>query len=51
METVRSNFLQGHDGLRVFEETGEEVTVEWNKLHIGELHNLQSSPYLIRVIR
>jgi hypothetical protein len=29
----------------------DEVTGEWRKLHNGELHNLYSSPDIIRQIR
>jgi hypothetical protein len=28
-----------------------EVTVGWRKLHNEELHNLLSSPYIIRIIK
>jgi hypothetical protein len=46
--------------LRVFENRvlrgmfgpkGDEVTGEWRKLHSGELHNLYSSPDMIRQIK
>jgi hypothetical protein len=46
--------------LRVFENRvlrgmfgpkGDEVTAEWRKLHSGELHNLCSSPDIIRQIK
>jgi hypothetical protein len=30
---------------------GDEVTVGWRKLHNEELHNLYSSPSIIRVIK
>jgi hypothetical protein len=29
----------------------DEVTGEWNKLHNGELHNLYSSPVIIRQVK
>jgi hypothetical protein len=29
----------------------DEVTGEWRKLHNGELHNLYSTPYIIRQIK
>jgi hypothetical protein len=36
---------------RIFEPKRDEVTVEWRKLHSGELHNLYSSPDIIRQIK
>jgi hypothetical protein len=36
---------------RIFGPKREEVTGEWRKLHIGELHNLCSSPDIIRQIK
>jgi hypothetical protein len=33
---------------RIFGPTRDEVTGEWRKLHSGELHNLYSSPDIIR---
>jgi hypothetical protein len=30
---------------------GDEVTGEWRKIHSGELHNLYSSPDIIRQIK
>jgi hypothetical protein len=36
---------------RKFRPKGDEVTGEWTKLHIGELHNLYSSPDIIRQIK
>jgi hypothetical protein len=38
--------LRGISGLK-----GNEVTEELRKLHIGELHNLYSSPDIIRQIK
>jgi hypothetical protein len=35
---------------RIFGPKGDEVTGEWRKLHNGELHNLYSSPNIIRQI-
>jgi hypothetical protein len=52
--------LRGEHRLRVFEKRvlrrifgpkRDEVTGEWRKLHSGELHNLYSSPDIIRHIR
>jgi hypothetical protein len=36
---------------RIFGPTRDEVTGEWRKLHNGELHNLYSSPDIIRQIK
>jgi hypothetical protein len=36
---------------RIFGPKGDEVTGEWRKLHGGELHNLYSSPDIIRQIK
>jgi hypothetical protein len=36
---------------RIFGPKGDEVTGEWRKLHSGELHNLYSSPDIIRPIK
>jgi hypothetical protein len=36
---------------RIFGPTRDEVTGEWRKLHNRELHNLYSSPYIIRQIK
>jgi hypothetical protein len=35
---------------RIFGPKRDEVTGEWRKLHRGELHNLHSSPDIIRPI-
>jgi hypothetical protein len=35
----------------MFGPKGDEVTGEWRKLHSGELHNLYSSPDIIRHIK
>jgi hypothetical protein len=37
--------------LRIFGPRRDEVTGEWRKLHSGELHNLYSSPNIIRQIK
>jgi hypothetical protein len=37
--------------LRVFGPKGEEVTVEWRKLHNEELYNMYSSPSIVRVVK
>jgi hypothetical protein len=36
---------------RIFGPKRDEVTGEWRKLHIGELHNLYSTPRIIRQIK
>jgi hypothetical protein len=36
---------------RIFGSKRDEVTGEWSKLHSGELHNLYSSPDIIRQIK
>jgi hypothetical protein len=36
---------------RIFGPKRDEATGEWRKLHIGELHNLYSSPDIIRQIK
>jgi hypothetical protein len=36
---------------RIFRHMRDEVTGEWRKLHNGELHNLYSSPDIIRQIK
>jgi hypothetical protein len=36
---------------RIFEPKRDEVTGEWRKLHTEELHDLYSSPSVIRIIK
>jgi hypothetical protein len=36
---------------RMFGPKSDEVTVEWRKLHNRELHDLYSSPSIIRIIK
>jgi hypothetical protein len=36
---------------RLFGPKRDEVTGEWRKLHSGELHNLYSSPDIIRQVK
>jgi hypothetical protein len=36
---------------RIFGPKGDEVTVEWRKLHNKELHDLYSSPSIIRIMK
>jgi hypothetical protein len=35
----------------IFGPKRDEVTGQWRKLHTGELHNLYSSPYIIRQVK
>jgi hypothetical protein len=37
--------------LVIFGPTGEKVIGRWKKLHNVKLHNVYSSPYVIRVMR
>jgi hypothetical protein len=37
--------------MRIFGPKTDEVMGEWRKLRGGELHNLYSSPYIIRQIK
>jgi hypothetical protein len=36
---------------RIFGQKGDEVTGEWRKLHKEDLHDLYSSPSIIRIIK
>jgi hypothetical protein len=36
---------------RIFDPKKDEVTGDWRKLHNEELHNLYSSPNIIRVLK
>jgi hypothetical protein len=36
---------------RIFGPKRDEVTGEWRKLHNKELHDLYSSPYIVRIIK
>jgi hypothetical protein len=47
-----TTYVIGHRVLkRIFGPKRNEVTGEWSKLHSGELHNLYSSPDIIRQIK
>jgi hypothetical protein len=37
--------------LRIFGSKRDEVTREWRKLHIEELHDMYSSSHIIRMIK
>jgi hypothetical protein len=37
--------------MRIFGHKKDKVTGEWRRLHSGELHNLYSSPDIIRQIK
>jgi hypothetical protein len=37
--------------LRIFGPKRDEVTGEWRKLHYEELHDLYSSPIIVRVMK
>jgi hypothetical protein len=43
--------FQKREHRRTFEPKRDEVSGEWRKLHNGELHNLYSSPHIIRQIK
>jgi hypothetical protein len=36
---------------RILEPKGDEITGEWRKLHYEKLHDLYSSPNIVRVIK
>jgi hypothetical protein len=36
---------------RIFGPQGDEITEDWRKLHNEELHNVHSSPSIIRMIK
>jgi hypothetical protein len=57
---TRSLTLREQLGLRVFDNRvlrrilgpkSEKLTAEWRKMHNGELHNLYSSPDIIRQVK
>jgi hypothetical protein len=53
-ETCGYNAVSGHFVIfcnsRIFGPKRDEVTGEWRKLHNEELHDLYSSPSIIRII-
>jgi hypothetical protein len=50
-EGHRLNLFGNRVARRIFGPKGVEVTGEWRKLHSEELHNLNSSPDIIRHIK
>jgi hypothetical protein len=50
-EEYRLRVLENTVLRRIFGPKRDEVTGEWRKLHSGELHNLYSSPDIIRRIK
>jgi hypothetical protein len=51
MEEHRLRVFESRVLRRIFVPERDEVTGEWRKLHIEELHNLYSSPDIIRQIK
>jgi hypothetical protein len=51
MEEHRLRVFEKRVLRRIFGHKKDEVTGEWRKLHNGELHNLFSSPDIIRQIK
>jgi hypothetical protein len=51
MEKHRLRVFENRVLRRIFGPKRDEVTAEWRKLHNGELHNLYSSPDIIRQIK
>jgi hypothetical protein len=50
-EEHRLRVFKIRDLRRIFGPKRDEVTGEWRKLHNEELHNLYSSPYIIRYVK
>jgi hypothetical protein len=50
-EEHRLRVFQNRVLRRIFRPKRDEVTGQWRKLHSGELHNLNSSPDIIRQIK
>jgi hypothetical protein len=51
MEEHRLRVFESRVLRRIFVPERDEVTGEWRKLHIEELHNLYSSPDIVRQIK
>jgi hypothetical protein len=50
-EELRLRVFESRVLSRIFDLKREEVTGDWRKLHNEELHNLYSSPNIIRMIK
>jgi hypothetical protein len=50
-EELRLRVFENRVSSRIFGPKMGEVTGEWRKLHIEELHGLCSSPNIVRVIK
>jgi hypothetical protein len=50
-EEHRVRMFENRELRRIFGPKRDEVTGEWRKLHNEELHNLNSSPNIIRMIK
>jgi hypothetical protein len=50
-EESRLRVLENKGLRRIFGAMREEVTGKWKKLHNGELHDLYSSPTVVRAIK
>jgi hypothetical protein len=50
-EEHRLRVFENRELRRIFGPKRDEATGEWRKLHSGELHNLYSSPDIIRHIK
>jgi hypothetical protein len=50
-EEYRLGVFENRVLMRIFGPKGDEVTGEWRKLHNEELHDLYSSPSVIRIIK
>jgi hypothetical protein len=51
MSAHRVRFFERRVLRRIFGLKRDEITKGWRKLHNKELHNLYSSPYIIRIIK
>jgi hypothetical protein len=50
-EAQRLKVFEENRALRTFGPSKDEITGGWKKLHNEELHNLYSSPNMIRIIK
>jgi hypothetical protein len=51
MYLLRQRVFENRVSRRIFGPKRDEVTGDWRKLHNEELHNLYSSPSIIRIIK